>query len=87
MKEKNYKKRLDFQQRMIARQSKQIELLESQIEELEYTIEEKDRIIKSVEPLRKELTDNINDIKQKKMEYQTPPIFIYSLINNFFHFL
>ena len=71
MKEKNYEKRLEFQQKMIARQSKQIELLKSQVEELEHTIEEKDRIIKSVEHLQKELTDNVNDMKQKKKEYQT----------------
>ena len=63
MNERNYKKRLEFQQKMITRQSEQID-------ELKNKIEEKDRMIKSVEPLRKELADNINEIKQKKNEYK-----------------
>lgn len=69
MNEKRYQKRLNFQQSMIARQSKQIEDLKYQIEELKFECEEKDKIINSVEHLRKELTDNVNEIKKKKNEY------------------
>lgn len=71
MNEKRYQKRLDFQQNIITRQSKQIENLKSQIVELKLECQEKDKIIDSVEHLRKELADNVNEIKQKKNEYQT----------------
>lgn len=71
MDEKRYRKRLDFQQKMITRQSEQIDKLKSINEELKQIIEEKDRFIKSVESLHKELTDNVDAIKQKKNEYET----------------
>lgn len=70
MSEKNLKKRLEFQQKMISRQSEQIDGLKSKIAELELTIEKKDELIKSVDYLRKELIDNIDEIKQKKNEYE-----------------
>lgn len=70
MNEKKYQKRLNFQQNIITRQSKQIEDLKYQIEELRLECDKKDMIINSVEQLRKELTDNVNDIKQKKSEYE-----------------
>lgn len=70
MSEKNLKKRLEFQQKMISRQSEQIDGLKTKIAELELTIEKKDELIKSVDYLRKELADNINEIKQKKNEYE-----------------
>lgn len=71
MDEKRYRKRLDFQQKMITRQSEQIDELKLKNEELKQIIEEKDRFIKSIESLRKELTDNVDAIKQKKNEYET----------------
>lgn len=71
MKEKRYEKRLDFQQKLISRQSKQIDKLKEKIEKLEFIIEEKDEIIKSVDYLRKELTDNISDIKLQKKKYES----------------
>lgn len=71
MNEKNYKRKLDFQQKLIARQSEQIEQLKDKVQKLELEIEEKDRIIYSIEPLRNELKQNISDIKEKKEEYQT----------------
>lgn len=70
MSEKNLKRRLEFQQKMISRQSEQIDRLKVKVEKLELIIEEKDRIIKSVDLLRKELTDNIKDIKQEKNKYK-----------------
>lgn len=70
MNEKNYKKRLEFQQKMISRQSEQIEALKSQIEKLQIKLKEKDEVISSVTPLRKELTENVNEIKKHKKEYQ-----------------
>ena len=69
MNEKNYKKRLDFQQKIISRQSEQIESLKSQIEKLKIECKEKDNIINSVTPLRNELTKNVNEIKKYKKEY------------------
>ncbi len=69
MSEKNLKKRLELQQKIISRQSEQIDDLKNQIEELKSTIEEKDKLIKSVEPLRNELTDIFNEVKHKKDQY------------------
>lgn len=71
MNEKSYKKKLDFQQKMISRQSNQISSLKAHIEKLEKQIQEKDELINSVEFLRCELINNVNEIKQKKNEYQT----------------
>ena len=66
MNEKKYKKRLGFQQKIIAHQSEQIDDLKLKIEKLENELKEKDEIINSVTPLRNELTKNINEIKVYK---------------------
>lgn len=71
MSEKNYKRRLEFQQKMISRQSEQIEELKSQIEKLKLEIEDKDMVIRSVEPMRNELAQNVTDIKKYKDEYRS----------------
>lgn len=70
-KKKRYHKKLDFQQKMIARQSDKIESLTSQIEALKLECERKDGIINSVTPLKEELTKNVNEIKEYKKEYRT----------------
>lgn len=70
MKDKKYEKRLDFQQKMIARQSEQIETLKSKVKELELKCKEKDEIINSVTPLRKELTESVKDYKNLKNKYE-----------------
>lgn len=70
MNEKKYKKRLGFQQKIIARQSEQIDDLKLKIEKLENELKEKDEIINSVTPLRNELTKNINEIKVYKKQYK-----------------
>ena len=71
MSEKKYEKRLEFQRKIISRQLKQIDELKAKIEELELIIEEKDEVIESIEPLRKELAVNINDIKQQRKRYNS----------------
>lgn len=70
MNEKNYKKRLNFQSQMISRQSNQIDVLKSKIEKLEQQLKEKDEIINSIEPMRREMTENIKEYKRLKNEYQ-----------------
>lgn len=70
MNEKNYKKRLDFQNQMISRQSQQIDILKSKVEKLEQKLKEKDGIINSVAPLRNELNENIKATKKYKEEYK-----------------
>lgn len=70
MKEKKYEKRLDFQQQIITKQFKQIELLETKIERLEERLKEKDEIISSVEPMRREMTENLEKQKVLKNEYE-----------------
>lgn len=70
MNEKKYKRKLELQEKLIARQSEQIEKLKDKVQKLELELEEKNRIINSIEPLRNELKQNISDIKEKKEEYQ-----------------
>jgi hypothetical protein len=65
----NEKKRLEFQQKLIQRQSEQIEDLKLQVENLKLEIEEKDKIISSVSSLRNELTENVKESKKYKEEY------------------
>ena len=65
----NDKKKIEFQRKMIARQSEQIESLKSEIEKLKLVLEEKDRVIHSVDFLRNELAQNVAEVKNKKKEY------------------
>lgn len=69
MNDKGYKKKFEFQQKMIKRQSEQIQNLELQIETLKLECEEKDKIINSVESLRIELTKNVDEVNKYKKEY------------------
>lgn len=64
-----YEKRFQFQQKMINRQSEQIDDLKIKIEKLEHQLKEKDEIINSVAPLRNELIQSVNEAKQYKEEY------------------
>ena len=69
MSEKRYKKRTEFQEKMISRQSEQIESLKSQIIDLKLENEEKDKLINSIDSLREEFIKDIEDIKRYKKEY------------------
>ena len=53
-KKNRYKKRFQFQQKMITRQSEQIEKLKADNEKLTLECQKKDELIKSVTPLRNE---------------------------------
>lgn len=68
-KKNKYEKRLQFQQKMIARQSEQIETLKNEIEQLKNKLIEKDEIINAVTPLRNELSQNVADVKKYKKQY------------------
>lgn len=68
-KKNKYEKRLQFQQKMISRQSEQIDSLKLEIQELKNKIIEKDEIINSVTLLRNELTENVNQVKEYKKQY------------------
>lgn len=70
MNEKRHKKKLEIQNKLIARQSEQIENLKSQIQTLQLKCDEKDEIINSVSSLRDELTQNVAEIKQYKQQYK-----------------
>lgn len=71
MNEKNYKKRLDFQGQIISRQSQQIDALKLKVEKLEGKIKEQNAVISSVEPMRKEMTENIKEYRNLKNQYKT----------------
>lgn len=66
---KNYKRRYEFQQKTISRQTDEIEYLKSQIEKLKLQCEEKDKVINVVDSLREELTSDIAEVKKSKDEY------------------
>lgn len=66
-----YEKRLTFQQQMITRQSEQINKLKLEIEKLNNKLIEKDEIINAIEPMRKEMTDNLKEQKRLKEEYKS----------------
>ena len=70
MNERRYKKRLEFQEKIIARQSEQIESLKAEIARLKLKCEEKDMIIKSVDSLKLELERDVADIKKSKEQYK-----------------
>lgn len=70
MNEKKYEKKIDFQQKLIAKQSEQIESQKNEIEKLKLIINEKDGIINSVDSLRKELSHNIDEAKRYSKEYK-----------------
>lgn len=70
MNEKNYKKRLDFQQKIISRQSEQIEYLKLENDKLKQKLKEKDDTIASVEPMIKEMTESSKEHKRLNNEYK-----------------
>lgn len=70
MNEKSYKKRLDFQQNIISKKSEEIEFLKSENEKLKQKIKEKDELIASVEPMRKEMAENIEKHKNLNSKYK-----------------
>lgn len=65
-----YKRKYEFQQKLISRQSEQIEELKFEVENLNNECRKKDEIINSVSSLKEELTCNVNDIKKYKKEYK-----------------
>lgn len=71
MNEKNYKKRLDFQQKVISKKSEEIESLKLENERLRLELQEKYEIISAIEPMRKEMSDGINEHRRLKAEYQS----------------
>ena len=70
MSERSQKKRLDFKDKMISRQSDQIESLKLENEKLRLEIREKNELIDSVVPMREELAQHIEEIKGYKNEYK-----------------
>lgn len=70
MDEKKYKKRIEFQEKMISRKNEQIESLELRIQNLELKCKEKDNIIDSITHLRNELNENIDKTNKHKEEYK-----------------
>ena len=70
MDEKRYKKKLEVQQKIISRQSKQIEDLESQVQKLKLELKDKDEIINSIAPLRNKLLESVADADNCKRQYK-----------------
>ena len=70
MNDKSYKKRLDFQQKVIFKKSEEIESLKSENEKLKQKLKEKDEIINSVEPMRMEMAENEKEHKRLQNEYR-----------------
>lgn len=70
MSEKNYRKKLEFQKKTIARQLEQIKGLKSQNEKLKLELEKKEEIINSVESMRIEMAENLKEQKRLKEDYK-----------------
>lgn len=70
MSEKNYKKKIEFQNKIISRQSEQIESLKSQMDKIKLECKEKENEINSVSSLKNELIQNISEVKRYKEEYK-----------------
>lgn len=70
MSEKKYEKKLKFQNKLISRQSEQIQSLTAEIAKLKLEIEEKNKMINSIASLKDELAKNISDTKKYKKEYK-----------------
>ena len=70
MNDKKYQKRIEFQTNVISRQSERIKSLESEIEDLKFKLKEKDEQFLSVESLKRELTESVQEHKKFKNEYQ-----------------
>lgn len=68
---RNYQRDYEFQKKINTRQAEEIESLKTQVNTLTSLCEKKDEIINSVEPMRKELAENIKEIKEKKKEYNS----------------
>lgn len=68
MNEKAYKNKLEFQNKIISHQSKQIEELELQVQKLKLEVEEKNKTINSVALLKEELIKNVDDSKKCREE-------------------
>lgn len=71
MTENSYKKKLEFQRKLVSRQSEQIENYKLEIEKLKQEILEKDEMLNSVSYLREELEKNVDDTKKYKKQYQS----------------
>ena len=71
MNEKNYKKRLDFQEKLLSKKTEEIESLKLENERLKLIIEEKEEVINSVSFLKDELTKNVGEIKAYKKQYES----------------
>lgn len=70
MNEARYKKKIDFQQKMILKQSEKIESLSAENARLRLEIEKKEELINSIAHLKEELIVKISEIDNQKSEYQ-----------------
>ena len=69
--EKRYKRIIEFQDKLIKKQSEEIKELKLINQKLELKCEEKDEVINSVSFLREELKQNVAEIKKHKEEYKS----------------
>lgn len=70
MNEKKIKKKIELQNKIILRQSEQIDDLKLQNEALKLECAKKDELIASVSFLKDELSKNVEDAKKYKEEYR-----------------
>lgn len=71
MNDKKLKKKIEIQEKLILKQSEQIESLNAQIAKLKLDIEEKENIINSVSKLKNELIQKNKDIDKYKEEFRS----------------
>lgn len=69
MKRNVKKRKLDFKDRMIKRQSEEIESLKNKIEELNLKNEDEQELISSVEKFRGDMDDILKSISERRDKY------------------
>lgn len=70
MNERKFEKKYKLQEKLIQRQTEQINNLKQQIEALKLELEKKDKAINSVAFLKEELTKKAEDIDEHEKEYK-----------------
>lgn len=70
MNENIYKKKFDFQQKLISKKSKEIECLNIENFNLKQKISEQNEIINSMEPMRNEMAESIEKHKALMCQYK-----------------
>ena len=72
-------KKSDYKSRIISRQIDEIEHLKQEVSKLEIDCEEKNKLINSIDSLRDDLVGVIDELKNKRQEYDKLIVELYKM--------